>query len=140
MPSVKRKAAAPRETVCGLPVLEPEKLQRWLEILFASYRTPLAPDAAAGYTIALADLTAHELEVAFTEALRRHNSNFPPAPAQVRGLFDAALERMPRRASTAKDGCPDCKGTGFRLVADPRSEGGKFAVSCQCRTRKESVK
>jgi hypothetical protein len=129
-------ASAFSQTVTGLPVLEPKKLRRWLDILFASYRTPLVPDAMIGYTIGLADLTARELELAFSEALRRHRSKFPPAPGEVRGYMEAALERMPQRPSAANEACKDCGGTGFRLV---ERAGARFAVDCKC-VRKELVK
>lgn len=117
------------ETVNGLPILAPNELSMWLGVLFDSYRTPLSDNATMGYTVALADLTARELDLAFSESLRRHRSNFPPTPAEVRGYMEAALQRMPARPSAANPECPRCSGTGFVTV---EQNGNKFAVSCQC--------
>lgn len=119
------------ETRTGLPILAPEALSKWLRILFASYRTPLSDDAATGYAISLADLTESELGLAFSESLRRHDSNFPPTPAEVRGYLYAALEQMPRPRE-ARDDCKNCDGTGWRVM---EHKGTKYAVDCNCRRR-----
>lgn len=120
----------PSETIAGLPVLAPNELSTWLGVLFESYRTPLTENAAAGYTLALADLTARELEVAFSESLRRHRSNFPPTPAQIRGYLEAAAERMPARPQRqATVDCRICGGTGYETV---EREGRRLAVLCRC--------
>lgn len=73
----------------------------------------------------LADLTSAELELGFSEALKR--VKFFPKIAEIRQCLDIALERMPR-PTNSHEGCPECLGVGWITV---ERKGRKFAVECR---------
>lgn len=122
-------------TRTGLPILAPEQLRGWLARLLAAYPTAKAsPELKDVYEIGLADLTAGELDIAFTEALKLHRGKFAPSPADLRGYLREAILRVPPQPSPVDPDCEFCRGGGFEL----RGEGdGKFAVPCRCRRKQK---
>ena len=75
------------------------------------------------YVAALADLTVRQLEIGFSEAIKRYK--FFPTPAEVRDAMQVVIEKEPRRAISVPD-CDICQGTGWIVK-------GKYASKCDCR-------
>lgn len=109
---------------------QPLDLNRWLQILFRGFtRKPPSVDDVAFYKIGLDDLPADKLQLAFTETIRRHPTDFLPMPGQIRAYMEAAIEKLPARGTDADETCPDCRGTGFRMI---ERDGGQVATPCEC--------
>jgi len=110
------------------PLCDKELLRKLLRRAWVANGKPEkytpTPELIDVYWEALADLTAIELKLGFTECTK-HLEYFPK-PAEVRGHMEAALERMPRPANP-HEGCPECDGNGWKTVD---RNGRRFAVAC----------
>lgn len=105
-------------------------LNYWVTVLFRGFtRKPPTREDLAFYQIGLGDLPPEKLKLAFTETIRRHPTDFLPMPGQIRGYMEAAAANLPPREPDANLACPDCSGTGFRMI---ERDGGQFAAPCEC--------
>ena len=102
---------------------------KWLTRYCEVFRKEMTQNLFEAYRDCLYDLTEPELELGFTEALRR--SRFFPNPGDVRDALDVALERMPRRRESDPE-CKICAGNGWKIV---ERDGRRWAATCDCRKR-----
>lgn len=105
---------------------------KWLKRSCEIFSRDFSHEMFRTYCDCLYDLRAPELELGFSEALRR--TKFFPTPAEVRMALDVALERMPRRRE-ADENCNLCGGTGWKLL---ERDGQKWAATCDCRPRRSA--
>ena len=99
------------------------------------YQKDLTPEMLQGFIDALGDLTEMQVSIAFIEAMRR-GGKFMPNPGELRDALASATEKLPARKSENGE-CPDCGGTGYKTIADPRASEApqwahyKVAVPCK---------
>jgi hypothetical protein len=110
------------------PPINMKILLRTLTVnLCAIYQKRVTEPMIEGYWNALSDLSEREASLAFREATKR--CKFLPTPAEIREALNVALERMPRRGSSADAKCEHCDGNGWEVV---EHDGRKFAITCRC--------
>ena len=105
---------------------------RWLTRYCEVYRKEMTRELFETYRDVLGNFTAQELELGFSEAMRR--TKFFPVPADIVDALYCALEKMPR-AREADAQCEKCHGDGWKII---EKEGYKFAITCECRKRKSA--
>lgn len=86
------------------------------------FRAEMDDASLEAYRQAIQDLSARELELAFTEARKRHKE-YMPSPAQVREYLREARESIPRPRPAD---CPRCCGSGWYVA-----KAGDTAQRCK---------
>lgn len=124
------------------PTAASAELKKQLTRLFETYQRPASPEAMAGYREALIHLSYEEILVAFPAAMRRSKQGFIPSPGEILLALELEKDAAPSSTREAWEGCPNCQGTGYRLIPFPyRSPSDypyKSAIPCECRNESHS--
>ena len=109
-----------------------EKLMQHVQRLFGAKARKASVDELLGYESGLGDLTIQQIEIAVDSAIEVPGP-WPLDAASVKNMAPTLASL--NRSKESRNDCPDCYGTGFKIV--PRPDGhGKWAERCGCRGQK----